>query len=367
MSFGASKAKHGPVNCNYCFPAGSAPGCTVEFGGWRVANNPGYWGATEPEILVLGFSKGANQRSTLAFDQIAFHNARGNLAEILTALDMLAPDADINVCFSAAEKKLGFASVVRCGLGKEAEQSGKYATSGDVVRAAIAGGSPVRRFFDACTEQFLKVLPPSLRVVVFLGLDEPYVEAIFQRMSELHPNVRRVSDLAYATNSVTFVHVIHPSPLATSHRQAWLLNGSGGLADKRRRVRTALGKTDDNPQECSYAPQLKASSKHVRSGGLSARRASKPTAPSLTPSPPPTGLHALVSRGPHAGIVLRPHVQDGFHIVSPTKYKADYIFVPIDEPLEPYLTRGLKLRMSAPNIAPSLIMPASIRGRAIGT
>jgi hypothetical protein len=199
----------------------------------------------------LGFSKGANQRSSLPFDRVAFNKARGNLAQILIALDLLDAGSDIDACFTAIEKKLGFASVVRCGLGREIEPT-KYATSGDVVRAAIAAGSPVRRFFDVCTERFLKVLPRSVRTVVFLGLDGPYVEALFDRVRQLHPDVRRISNLAYATGSVTFVHVVHPSSLATSHRQTWLGDGDRSLADKRREVRAALGRANDG---YSYCPQ----------------------------------------------------------------------------------------------------------------
>lgn len=91
--------------------------------------------------------------------------------------------------------------------------------------------------------------------------------------------------------------------------------------------------------------------------------------PGPTGTPPvgagPNGrLHAMVSRGPKAGTMLRPHVHaDGCHVVSPTRFEADYIRVPADQPLDDYLRRGLKLRMSAPGIAPSLISPDSIRGR----
>jgi hypothetical protein len=232
--------KHGAISCLACFPEGSSPGCTLEVDGWRIDNNPGYWGARTPEVLVLGFSKGANQRKTLPFDRIAFNNARSNLHEILSALRFIKPDANIDACFTSAETKIGFASVVRCGLGKELEL-GKYATSGDVVRSAISPDSPVRRFFDGCTKRFLGKLPESVRVVVFLGLDRPYVEAVFERMRELHPSIRRLSELAYSTASVTFIHVVHPSPLATSHRQAWLRDGASSLSANRREVCTAIG------------------------------------------------------------------------------------------------------------------------------
>jgi hypothetical protein len=74
------------------------------------------------------------------------------------------------------------------------------------------------------------------------------------------------------------------------------------------------------------------------------------------------GIHAFVSRGPNKGLVLKPHIQDGCYIVSPTRFEADYIRVSLSEPVGKYLAQGLKLRMSCPSFAPSLISPASIRG-----
>jgi hypothetical protein len=76
-----------------------------------------------------------------------------------------------------------------------------------------------------------------------------------------------------------------------------------------------------------------------------------------------SGLHYIVTRGKAAGTVLRPHVQDGCYIVSPTRFEADYRRIPINEAIEPYLKQGLSLRMSAPSVAPSLISPGSILGR----
>jgi hypothetical protein len=247
--------RHGLISCAACFQPGHEPGVAYEADGWRVDNNPGYWGAASPEVLVLGFSKGANQRGGMPFDRIAFNNARGNLKEILTALGFVDAGADVDACFTSAEMRIGFASVVRCGLGMQVE-AGKYTTSGKVVRSAIAPGSPVRRFFDGCTERFLKHLPGSVRVVVFLGLNRPYVEALFERMKQLHKSITRVSELAYRTEAVTFVHVIHPSPLATSHRQEWLLDDTSSLAESRREVCRALGSPTAPP---SREPEGKAS------------------------------------------------------------------------------------------------------------
>jgi hypothetical protein len=87
-------------------------------------------------------------------------------------------------------------------------------------------------------------------------------------------------------------------------------------------------------------------------------------APRLGEHPSNAGLHVVVRRGEAVGTVLRPHIHsDGCYVVSPSRSEKDYIRVPAGEPLEPYLRRGLSLRMKAPGVAQSLISPASIQGR----
>lgn len=88
-----------------------------------------------------------------------------------------------------------------------------------------------------------------------------------------------------------------------------------------------------------------------------------PVAVKDAPNASETGLHYIVSRGRAAGTVLRPHEQDGHYIVSPTRFKSDYQCIPLNGAIEPYLKQGLSLRMSAPGVAPSLILPGSILGR----
>jgi hypothetical protein len=90
------------------------------------------------------------------------------------------------------------------------------------------------------------------------------------------------------------------------------------------------------------------------------------TAPVAIRNPPNAseiGLRYVVRRGKAAGTVLRPHEQGGHYIVSPTRFEADYLRIPLNEAIEPYLKQGLSLRMSASGVAPSLISPGSILGR----
>jgi hypothetical protein len=105
----------------------------------------------------------------------------------------------------------------------------------------------------------------------------------------------------------------------------------------------------------------------IRKGAFANPRPTAVPSKAMSPAEPRTGPYAIVKRGPSAGTVLLPHEHDGFYVVSPDRYEKNYIRVPVGEPLEPFLARGLKLRMSAPGHPSSLIAPASILGRQYGT
>ena len=75
-----------------------------------------------------------------------------------------------------------------------------------------------------------------------------------------------------------------------------------------------------------------------------------------------TALSYRITRGKHAGQVLSPHAhEDGSFVVSNTRFVADYIRVKSEAELPGWLAKGYRLRMSRPDRAPSLIMPASIQ------
>jgi hypothetical protein len=75
-------------------------------------------------------------------------------------------------------------------------------------------------------------------------------------------------------------------------------------------------------------------------------------------------LHAFVSRGPKAGIMLFPHRhEDGAYVVSMTRFERDYKRVFNRDELLGWLEKGYRLRMSNPAagvLAPSLVAPSAI-------
>jgi len=163
---------HGPLQCRLCF---SGTEKTLVLGDWRLRNNPGYYGSSDPEILILGFSKGANQNKAATegdFDRVAFAGARHRLRTVLETLNIMPSDRSIDDLMTAREKKFGVASLVRCSLCKM--KDGVCKTSGDVIPSAFAN-TPTLAIIRRCATTFLGKLPSRVRLVVLLGTSDSYI------------------------------------------------------------------------------------------------------------------------------------------------------------------------------------------------
>ena len=173
-----------------------------------------------------------------------------------------------------------------------------------------------------------------------------------------HPSRRGGSQVAVYLGEKTFDDLDPADPVRG--RVEWLNGAYAGMRSATARLIGANSITASPPllpPSKPVAPTAKAKPPRIKAP----ERA--PVAAYDPPNSSECGLHYVVSRGKVKGTVLRPHVQDGHYIVSPTRFEADYLRIPINEPIEPYLKQGLSLRMSAPGVAPSLISPGSILGR----
>lgn len=91
-----SLPQHGRIDCTLCYQGSSVifdVTCRAE-DGWRIRANPLAWGNSEPQILVLGFSKGPNQSGGLAFadhNEIAFRGGRANVGKIFAHIGLIPP------------------------------------------------------------------------------------------------------------------------------------------------------------------------------------------------------------------------------------------------------------------------------------
>jgi hypothetical protein len=210
---------HGPIACRACFDGRDPAVTTIESGRFRLVNDPGYWGAPDPVVLVLGQSKGRTQWRAWGhdFDQVAFAGSRDRLRAILERIGVSIDHADFDDSFRSTEQDLGFASLVRCSLSRDGGSS-----SGSPVTAAMASPS-ADQWVRTCVQRWLSRFNPRLRLVVLLGITDSYVEAALDRLKTLHAeSFRRLDATTAQAGGVLWTFAQHPSPLSMNHYRRWI-------------------------------------------------------------------------------------------------------------------------------------------------
>ncbi|WP_028765324.1 hypothetical protein [Shewanella colwelliana] len=271
---------HGKINCQDCFPSGAEWGKTsLQQDNWLIDNNPCSWGGQNPEVLVLGFSKGTNQNSKLQssdFNSIPYSGFRHRLSKVLDRLNLLNSGEVVDTLIHGEDNsRFHFASLVRCSLSVKDEHSGKYLKSGNII-ARSARDSNSQSAIDKCTRKFLGAIPKKTKVVVLLSNDDGYVDACYEQFRNLYPGLKRINPVAYADQERTWVHVIHPAGTTGHHFNDWLDMAVGKQAHKRDWALEALNMTtatmahgapaisfDSHVKDEIKEPMLKASRREV--------------------------------------------------------------------------------------------------------
>lgn len=222
--------QHGPQECRLCFPSNES---TLAVGDWRLQNNPGYYGSSNPEILVLGFSKGANQNKVASrgdFDKIAFAGARHRLKTVLETLKIMPVDRGIDALMTAKEPSFGVASLVRCSFCKM--KNGVCKTSGDVIPSAFTNAATLA-VIQRCATTFLGKLPSRVRLVVLLGTADSYINKTRAIFSKLYADFTSVNPAAFRAGGALWVYAAHPSP-GNGHFDAWVSAEVGNPSGQKR-------------------------------------------------------------------------------------------------------------------------------------
>jgi hypothetical protein len=213
---------HGRVDCTRCFSAGER----IEFDTsrrtekeWRISANPLSWGNAEPEVIVLGFSKGPTQAGALAkvpHDEIAYKGSRGNVGKILMHVGLLPqhtgddPGHMVSRLIADRSGRFHFGSLIRCTVEREVKGVWKGSGGGmlDKFVATVFG----KEISTNCTTRFLKDLPTQTKLIVMFGMGSKlnYV----RESHELYKKARGgawewINDVAYTDGRVTVVHVEH--------------------------------------------------------------------------------------------------------------------------------------------------------------
>jgi hypothetical protein len=217
--------QHGRVECSTCYGNAGKP---VHFdktqrtlGQWRITANPLAWGNTEPEIIVLGFSKGPTQAgalSTTPHDKIAYKGNRLNAGKILAHLGLLPDGYQANLTQTVDQMianqngRFHFASLIRCTVERFEAKTRQWKGSGGGMLDKFTQSELGNEVVSACTARFLGTLPKTTKLIVMFGLGskQSYVNAAFTAYQHARPGVwRKLNDVSYTDGLITVVHVEH--------------------------------------------------------------------------------------------------------------------------------------------------------------
>lgn len=185
-------------------------------GSWRITNNPLAWGSSEPEVVVLGFSKGPTQAGALAskpHNQIAYKAGRGNLAKILHHIGLLsAPDSRlVDQAIADPAGRFHFGSLIRCTVEQHDPRKGWSGTGGGMLDKFVA--TPFgREVLTNCSTRFLAALPNRTRLVVMLGMGskQNYIRSCQGAFAAARPGRwLTLNEVAYTDGHITVVHTEH--------------------------------------------------------------------------------------------------------------------------------------------------------------
>lgn len=214
---------HGRVACTRCYQ-----GCTTQFditkkteGNWRITFNPLSWGNSEPEVIVLGFSKGPTQAGALAqapHDQIAYKGSRLNVGRILSHIGLIengSPDELRRIVDNLIADQNGrfhFASLVRCTVERLDPKTETWKGSGGGMLDKFVSSRFGDEVAQNCVNQFLSELPSKTKLIVMFGLGTKlnYVSSA-KKLFEKAKNTKflELNSVAYSDGNLTVVHVEH--------------------------------------------------------------------------------------------------------------------------------------------------------------
>lgn len=207
----------GRIECTICHSCNKTVFDQTKTGtdSWRITFNPLAWGNSNPEVVVLGFSKGPTQAGALSstpHDQIAYKGGRTNLAKILHHVGLIeAPESRIvDHLISDPDGRFHFGSLVRCTV--ERNDNGTWKGTGGGMLDKFVKSEFGEQVATNCTIRFLRDLPISTKLVLLLGMGSKmnYVKECKKLMETARGRpIDFINDVSYTDRLVTFVHTEH--------------------------------------------------------------------------------------------------------------------------------------------------------------
>lgn len=240
-------AAHGRLSCRECWSGFSGSHKLLDGGKSQIQNDPGYWGAADPAVLVLGITKGFTQSNMMSsdiakFDNVAFARFRPRLLQSLQAIGLMDGVQNIDPKLTAVERTYGFASMVRCSL--TAFVGGAAVSSSGAVIGAMKYPE-ARQAFETCVKTYLPKLTKRTRLVVLLGNNDDYVgftNSTFARLFSDYAAYPQGNGQVFRASGRFFVHTAHPSGSNGYFGNFIAADPNDGQGRKCRIVRAAVAK-----------------------------------------------------------------------------------------------------------------------------
>lgn len=213
---------HGRVNCTKCFKACDS----VRFdttkrteNDWRITANPLAWGNEDPEIIVLGFSKGPTQAGALAsadHDEVAYKGSRTNVGKILKHVGLLNQSAGedlselVSRLIANRTGRFHFGSLIRCTVERNA--NGAWKGSGGGMLDKFIAKPFGQEVSNNCTERFLKNPSKRTKLILMFGMGTKlnYIHESFNLYKKVRGGSWKwINEVSYTDGKVTVVHVEH--------------------------------------------------------------------------------------------------------------------------------------------------------------
>ena len=213
---------HGKINCRKCFQSDVTFDVTLESSeGWRIKNNPLAWGNEEPEIVVLGFSKGPTQSGALnsvPHNEIAYKGGRTNIGKIFKHIGLIDNNFKAGLAehvSSLIEDKNGrfhFGSLIRCTVERFDVKTDLWKGSGGGMLDKFVKTGFGQKVVNTCTDTHLSNLPSKTKLIVMFGLGTKlnYVDECFKLYNKaITGKWGWLNEVSYSNGDITVVHVEH--------------------------------------------------------------------------------------------------------------------------------------------------------------
>jgi len=187
---------------------------------WRITANPLAWGNSQPEILVLGFSKGPSQAGALekvVHNEVPYRKGRRQIGKILAHVGLL-PAADpielkmmVDRAIADTNGRFGWGSLVRCTVERFDFKKQEWVGSGGMIDEFMATEFG-KRISTACATRFLADLTSATKLIVMFGLGSrgSYIATARRAIEAARPGRwQTVNEIAYTDGAITVVHVEH--------------------------------------------------------------------------------------------------------------------------------------------------------------